>query len=389
MQDLTWGYPTSGEIEEPSAEAVLAEINGFDSHGQALASYKLLKADGSTTCGCWIYCGVYGGEENKAARRKPHWEQGHAALEWAWAWPANRHIIYNRASADPDGAPWSERKRYVWYDEEQKKWTGIDTPDFDEEKPPDYVPPDDARGPDAIRGDHPFIMQADGLGWIYVPQGLIDGPLPAHYEPHESPFANPLYAQRANPRRQQNPDLEEDPYNPVNGEPGSEIYPFVLTTYRLTEHHTAGGMTRFTPYLAELQPQMFVEVHPDLAQQRGLEHGGWATVTTARSAIEARVMVTDRVRPVRINGEEHHQVGLPYHWGSRGLTTGGAANDLTHMALDPNVHIQEVKALSCDIRPGRRPKGSALPAFVAELREQAQSRRDQEPAGEPKEAKST
>jgi formate dehydrogenase major subunit len=218
---------------------------------------------------------------------------------------------------------------------------------------------------------------------------LIDGPLPAHYEPHESPFANPLYAQRANPRRQQNPDLEEDPYNPVNGEPGSEIYPFVLTTYRLTEHHTAGGMTRFTPYLAELQPQMFVEVHPDLAQQRGLEHGGWATVTTARSAIEARVMVTDRVRPVRINGEEHHQVGLPYHWGSRGLTTGGAANDLTHMALDPNVHIQEVKALSCDIRPGRRPKGSALPAFVAELREQAQSRRDQEPAGEPKEAKST
>jgi formate dehydrogenase major subunit len=148
-------------------------------------------------------------------------------------------------------------------------------------------------------------------------------------------------------------------------------------------------MTRFTPYLAELQPQMFVEVHPELARERGLEHGGWATISTARSAIEARVMVTDRMRPVRVGGEERHQVGLPYHWGSRGLTTGGAANDLTHMALDPNVHIQEVKALSCDIRAGRRPKGPGLPEFVAELREQAHSRREQEPRTEPEEVKST
>jgi formate dehydrogenase major subunit len=134
---------------------------------------------------------------------------------------------------------------------------------------------------------------------------------------------------------------------------------------------------------------MFVEVHPDLARERGLEHGGWATITTARSAIEARVMVTDRMRPVRIDGEEHHQVGIPYHWGSRGLTTGGAGNDLTHMALDPNVHIQEVKAFSCDIRPGRRPKGARLPSFVAELREQAHSRRDQAPRQEPADNTST
>jgi formate dehydrogenase major subunit len=389
IQDLTWAYPTSGQIEEPSAEAVLAEINGWDDKGQALASYQLLKADGTTACGCWIYCGVFAEDTNMAARKKPHWEQGHAALEWAWAWPANRRIIYNRASADPDGNPWSERKKYVWFDGEEKKWTGIDTPDFDEQKPPDYVPPDDATGPDAIRGDHPFVMQADGLGWIYAPQGIVDGPLPTHYEPHESPFPNPLYSQRANPRRQQNKDLPEDPYNPVDGEPGADTYPFVATTYRLTEHHTAGGMTRFTPYLAELQPQMFVEVHPELARLRGLEHGGWATIVTARSAIEARVMVTDRMRPVRINGEEHHQVGLPYHWGSRGLSTGGAANDLAHMALDPNVHIQEVKAFTCDIRPGRRPHGAALPQFVAELREQAQSRRAQDPHVEPEETRET
>src|SRR5262249_28905739 len=160
------------------------------------------------------------------------------------------------------------------------------TPDFDEEKTPDYVPPDGARGPEAIRGDRPFIMQSDGHGWLFVPQGLQDGPLPTHYEPHESPFANPLYHQRANPARQQN-ELELDRSNPVADAPGADEYPSVLTTYRLTEHHTAGGMTRFTPYLSELQPEMFVEVHPELARERGLEHGGWATIATSRSAIEA------------------------------------------------------------------------------------------------------
>src|SRR5919202_1549761 len=213
IQDLTWAYGTSGEIEEPSAEDVLAEINGWDDKGQALAAYKLLKADGTTLCGCWIYCGVFAENENKAARRKPHWEQGYSALEWGWAWPANRRLIYNRASADPDGKPWSERKKLVWWDAQQRKWTGTDTPDFDEEKPPDYRPGKSAEGPEAIRGDHPFIMQSDGRGWIFVPQGLEDGPLPTHYEPHESPFRNPLYEQRANPRRQQTEDLPEDPYN--------------------------------------------------------------------------------------------------------------------------------------------------------------------------------
>ena len=247
----------------------------------------------------------------------------------------------------------------------------------------------DAEAEDAIAGDHPFIMQADGRSWLFVPQGLEDGPLPTHYEPHESPFENALYSQRANPRRQQNKELAEDPYNPVNGEPGAEIYPYVVTTYRLTEHHTAGGMTRSVPYLAELQPQMFCEVHPDLAREVGLEHGGWATIYTSRSAIEARVLVTDRMRPVRMDGREVHQVGLPYHWGKRGLVTGDSANDLAHMALDPNVHIQEVKAFTCGIRPGRRPRGAELPRFVAELREQAHSRREQDPRVEPEEARKT
>jgi formate dehydrogenase major subunit len=349
IQHLTWHYPTSGAHEEPSAEAVLAEINGWDDDGKTLAGFNELKDDGSTRCGCWIYCGVYANGTNQAARRKPHWEQeSRVAPEWAWAWPANRRLLYNRASADPDGKPWSDRKRYVWWDGAGSKWTGIDVPDFDERKPPGYLPPNGAKGPDAIRGDQPFIMQADGLGWLFVPHGLEDGPFPAHYEPHESPVENPLYSQQANPARQQFP-RPENPYHP----PGSEEYPFVATTYRLTEHHTAGGMSRTVPYLAELQPAMFVEVHPELAQLRGLTHGGWATVRTARAAIEARVLVTDRVKPLRIYGRKIHQVGLPYHWGSKGLTKGGAANDLASIVLDPNVHIQEVKAFTCDIRPGR------------------------------------
>jgi formate dehydrogenase major subunit len=369
VQHLRWEYPVHAQMQEPSAEAVLAEISGSEiPTGKFIDAYPKLKDDGSTLCGCWIYCGVYKDGINQAARRKPHWQQTHVAPEWGWAWPANRRILYNRASADPEGNPWSERKKYVWWD--GTKWTGKDVPDFEETKPPDYVPPDDAEAEQAIAGNHPFIMQADGRAWLYVAQGLEDGPLPAHYEPHESPFDNPLYAQRANPARVQG-DRPEDPYNPSNGEPGAGLYPYVMTTYRLTEHHTAGAMSRTVPYLSELQPAMFCEVSPELAEEAGLEHGGWATIYSARSAIEARVLVTDRIPPVTVRGRTTHQVGLPYHWGTRGLSTGGSANDLFHMALDPNVHIQEVKAATCGIRPGRRPRGKALPAFVAEIREQA------------------
>jgi formate dehydrogenase major subunit len=365
---LQWDYPTHGQLEEPSAEAVLAEISGRAvGDGAFLGAYPELEDDGSTACGCWIYCGVFKDGVNQAARRTPHWEQSYVAPDWAWAWPANRRTLYNRASADPRGEPWSERKKLVWWN--GAKWTGLDVPDFQETKPPDYVPPENAQAEDAIAGDHPFVMQADGRSWLYVPQGLEDGPLPAHYEPHESPFPNRLYSQRANPARRLS-ELEEDPYNP----PGSEVYPYVVTTYRLTEHHTAGGMSRTIPYLAELQPAMFCEVSPELAEEAGLEHGGWATIYTARSAIEARVLVTKRIPPVTVQGRRTHQVGLPYHWGRRFLTSGDSANDLMHMALDPNVHIQEVKAVTCGIRPGRRPRGARLTSFVAGMRARANGR---------------
>jgi formate dehydrogenase major subunit len=370
--DLTWDYPTEGAHDDPDAEAVLREIGGVDlTTGKEVPDYLPLKDDGSTACGCWIYAGCYADGVNQVARRKPGSQQSWVAPEWGWAWPMNRRILYNRASADPDGKPWSERKRYLWWDAQEGTWTGEDVPDFKPDKAPDYEPPDDAEGPDALRGDEPFTMQADGKAWLYAPAGLVDGPFPTHYEPHESPFGNPLYAtQQSNPARQQI-RRPENPYNPTHGEPGVEVFPYVATTYRLTEHHTAGGMSRWLPYLAELQPEMFCEVSPALARERGLEHGGWMTIVTLRAAIEARVMVTDRMTPLTIGSRQLHQVGLPYHWGSRGHAKGDSANDILGLALDPNVHIGEYKAQTCDVRPGRRPRGQALLALLEDYRRRA------------------
>jgi formate dehydrogenase major subunit len=369
--DLTWDYPTKGAQAEPDAEKVLAEINGHDADGSPLASYEQLKPDGSTVCGCWIYCGVYADGVNQAARRKPGSRQNWVAPEWGWAWPANRRILYNRASADPEGRPWSERKALVWWDENAGEWTGHDIPDFKKDKSPGHRPPEDATGPEALSGTDPFIMQADGKAWLYVPSGLADGPLPTHYEPQDSPFPNLLYGQQRNPVRQLMPPRPGNRYQPSGGEPGSEVFPYVATTYRLTEHHTAGGMSRWQPYLAELQPEFFCEVSPELAAERGLEHTGWATIVSARGVIEARVLVTDRVPPLTVHGRTLHQVGLPYHWGPNGYSTGDAANELVHLSLDPNTHIQETKAFAVDIRPGRRPRGPAALELVHSYRARA------------------
>ncbi len=368
--DLTWDYPTSGPTAEPSAEAVLAEINGWDANGDPLSAYTELRDDGTTSCGCWIYCGVYADGVNQAARRTPHQEQNWTGAEWGWAWPANRRVLYNRASADPEGVPWSDRKSLVWWDEEAGRWTGHDVPDFIPDRAPGYRAPENARGPAAIGGDEPFIMQADGKGWLYAPAGLADGPLPTHYEPQDSPVGNPLYPQQRNPARQ----LYRHPlnrYHPGGGQPGADVYPFAVTTYRLTEHFTAGGMSRWTPYLSELQPELFCEVSPELADLRALEHGGWATLVTARGAIEARVLVTDRMRPLTLGRETVHQIGLPYHWGPNGYATGDAVNELVSIALDPSSHIQEVKCFGADIRPGRRPRGPGRPELVEAYRRRA------------------
>ena len=375
LLDVAWDYPVDAN-GEPSVAAVLQEINGFhltgEKAGQPLSSFVEMADDGSTSGGCWIYCGVYADGVNQAARRKPGSEQSWVAPEWGWAWPANRRILYNRASADPDGRPWSERKAYVWWDDDAQKWTGHDVPDFVANRPPSYRPQPGTIGVAGLAGDDPFIMQADGKGWLFVPTGLLDGPLPTHYEPAESPVRNPLYRQQANPVRQAY-RRKDNFQNPSPPEPGNEVYPFVFTTYRLTEHHTAGGMSRFLPYLSELQPEFFCEISPELARMRGLEHLGWATIVTARTAIEARVLVTDRMVPLTVGGRVIHQIGLPYHWGvgRAALSVGDSANDLFGVTLDPNVHIQESKVASCDIQPGRRPTGPQLLRFVEEYRSRA------------------
>src|SRR3712207_1860165 len=331
LLDLAWEYPMVGETDDPDAEAVLMEINGFDvPTRRPLSSFTEMKDDGSTLGGCWIYTGVYKDGVNQAARRKPGSEQNFVAPEWGWAWPANRRTLYNRASADPEGRPWSERKAYVWWDPElgeAGQWTGHDVPDFELTKPPSYRAPEGSDGVEGIEGIDPFIMQGDGKGSLYVPKGLIDGPLPTHYEPVESPFPNPIHAQQANPTRKEYVS-PGNRLNPSPPEAHAEVFPYVFTTSRLTEHHTAGGMSRYVARLAELQPEMFVEVSPELAAERGLENGGWCHVVTARAAVEGRVLVTERLSPLRVEGRTVHQVWLPYHWGTGGMVTGDSAKDL-------------------------------------------------------------
>ncbi len=351
IRDLAWDYPVEGKIEEPNAEAILKEINGYAiADNKPVSGFTALKDDGSTTCGCWIYSGCYADGVNRAANRRPAQEQTWVAPEWGFAWPANRHILYNRASADPEGKPWSERKKYVWWNEDKKQWEGFDNPDFIRERPPSYRRQPGAKGLDTISGIDPFLLQGDGKGWLYAPNGLQDGPLPTHYEPEESVIENRLYPQQCNPARMEW-KRKDNPYHKPWSDPR---FPHLLSTWRLTEHHTAGGMSRWLSWLSELQPEMFCEVSPELAAEVGLKNGGWATIRTARAEIEARVLVTQRAQPLRLNGRTVHQIGLPYHWSSRGLVQGDAANELISFVADPNVTIQESKALTASIEPGRR-----------------------------------
>jgi formate dehydrogenase major subunit len=351
LRALTWDYPVKGRMAEPDAEAVLKEINGYAvADRKQLANIKDLKKDGSTACGAWIYCGVYPKDGyNRANERNPKDLLGHG---WGFAWPNDCRIIYNRASARPDGKPWSERKKLVWWDAEKNEWTGLDNPDYEKKVAPDK-PADvhNGRGTEALGGARPFTLHPDGVGWIWVASGLKDGPLPTHYEPLESLIKNPLYQQQDNPAAQK----KTRPDNPYSESPSDPRYPYVLSTYRLTEHHTAGGMTRTLSHLAELQPELFTEISPELATELGLKHGDYATITTPRGIIEAKVMITPRMLPLRIDGRTVHQVGLPYHWGYRGQVTGDVVNDLVAISEEPNVRIMETKAMVCNVQPGRRP----------------------------------
>jgi formate dehydrogenase major subunit len=361
IQAMTWDYPTHGEIEEPKAEAVLAEINGYTvADRKPLNGFIDLQMDGSTACGCWIYSGIYAGGANRAANRKPANDAFHYGMDWGFSWPANRHILYNRASADPDGRPWSERKALVWWDPAQGKWTGHDEPDFIKSLRPDYRAPEDSQGVDTISGDDPFLLQPDGKGWLFAPTGLQEGPLPTHYEPLEAPMENLLYGQQCNPVRMEYDRSDNKMARPYD----DPRFPHIVTTYRLTEHHTSGAMSRWLSWLSELQPEMFCEISPALAEENGLRNGDWATIATARGEIEARVLVTDRLKPLKLGRRTLHQIGMPYHWGNSGLVVGDSANELLAFTADTNSSMMESKAISAAIRCGRRNRSPQLAAIT-------------------------
>ncbi|MBB6143144.1 formate dehydrogenase major subunit [Silvibacterium bohemicum] len=366
LLNLTWDYDydehphlpdgTPSRIEgEPDLEKVLMEINGHrlvetdprTGRPRLLSSYSELKDDGTTACGCWIYSGVFPEpHRNRADERKI--TDNPVQPEWGFAWPNNVRVLYNRASADPQGRPWSERKKLIWWDFEKRQWSGPDKPDFELEKAPDYEPPPGAKGMAAIAGTTPFITKADGLGWLYSPS-TKDGPLPTHYEPVESPLGNLLY-----PKHSSSPMVRffDGPLNRIAHAPTAE-YPVVATTFRLTEHYLSGPMSRFNSWLNELQPAMFAELSFELAAERGIVHGGWMTIQTPRGRIEARAMVTRRLRPFVIEGRVVHQIGLPFHWAFAGESVGGNANDLTALMADPNVSMHESKAFTCQVQAGR------------------------------------
>ncbi len=364
---LAAGFKYGDNPKEPDMQLVLKEVNGFateeikDKDGkvvykkdQPLNTFAHMTDDGKTAGGCWIYTGVTvegpdGKLVNRANARKPADDKDYLGHGWGFAWPANRRILYNRASADLQGKPWSERKKLIWWDPEapgnepdkKGKWVGLDVPDFNA-----------FLAPDAKNGDKPFIMRTDLVGGFFGP--LNDGPFPEHYEPIESPVKNLLSKRQNNPVAKiwQVPDQKND-LAPV----GSPDYPYVITTYRLTEHHLSGVMSRYLPMLAELFESHFAEISHELAGELGLQNGDMVTVATPRGKIHVKAMVTNRLKPFTIDGKKIHQIGVPWHWGYKGIeglpgSKGDITNDLSATVGDPNVYIQETKAFVCSVKKG-------------------------------------
>lgn len=368
LLSLTWDYDfdqpsrlPDGRISkiegEPNAHRVLQEINGYyisetdpkTGRPRLLSGFSDCKDDGSTACGGWIYSGVFPEYDRNRAREREGHDANPLHPNWGFAWPHNRRILYNRASADPQGNPWSERKKLIWWDANKQKWQGDDEPDFEPDKAPDYRPAPGCKGMNAIGGADPFIMKPDGKAWLFAPGGTKDGPLPTHYEPVESPVTNLLY-----PKRSDNPTTRyfEGPDNPIAHTPTS-IYPIVACTFRMTEHYLSGPMSRFNSWLNELMPAMFVELSPELAGEKGIKNGGWLTISSPRGEIEARALVTRRIHPLPVEGRIVHQIGIPFQWGYSGETVGSSVNDLIPMTADANVSMHETKVFVCQVRAGR------------------------------------
>jgi formate dehydrogenase major subunit len=341
--DLTWSY---GDGEEPSPHLVAKEINGYflaDTEikgkafkkGDLVPGFANLAADGTTSSGNWLYSGSYVNEGNLMARRtrtKPEKDPLGLHPEWAWCWPVNRRILYNRASCDAKGKPYAPKKKVVEWDPKAQKWHG-DVPDGP------WPPPLNEDGTQNPAGRHAFIMVGDGRAALFAPR-LADGPFPEHYEPHESPVVNHMSPQ------QHNPVITVWRPEEVGK---AEQFPIVASTYRVTEHWQAGAMTRNIPLLVELVPEPFVEMSRELARTKGIKTGDKVTVTSKRGSIELKAVVTPRLKPFKLKDKEVHQVGIIWHFGYNGLATGPSANVLTAHIGDANTNIPEYKAFLCDL----------------------------------------
>lgn len=325
---LYWNY---GEGHHPDIDLVCKEINGYDlTTGKLLPGFGALKDDGTTSSGNWIYSGFYPEEGKNRAKNRDAKTGGPNFLNWSYAWPMNRRIIYNRASADPQGKPWSKEKEVIHWDALEKKWVGNDVPDFVATK-----------SPDEPGGQNPYIMLKDGVAGIFA--GLNEGPFPEHYEPFESPISNVFSKQNLNPAVQ----IIEGDFN-LKGD--NKDFPIVATTYRVSEHWQSGSMTRNQQWLSELVGHMFVEISEELAKEKGIKNKDKVIVTSARGEVEAYAMVTKRFKPYTIKGKKVHHIGMPWHFGYKGYATGDSANHLTPHIGDANTTIPEYKAFLCDVR---------------------------------------
>ncbi len=374
IQDLTWGYG-----EPPDPEKVLTEMNGYNlTTGKPVTGIGALMADGTTSSGCWIYSGIMAGDPakgenvNRSKNRNADDPSGYGLYSgFGFSWPSNVRIIYNRASCDPSGNPIDPAKKLVWWDPEKPdaktgkpgNWTGFDVPD---------VPAKDA-APGTPGGNVPFRLLGDGVGKLFMakyakPQpdpkpdedpaitkarelelpvltsgSLVDGPFPEHYEPVESPAENLLNGSQTNPAI-----VERGEYCPIAT--SIEEYPHVLSTYRMCEHWLTGVMTRNTPWLVEAMPENFVEINTELAKDKGIKNGDLVEIKTARGSIEVKAAVTERIKPLDINGKKVHIVGTFWHFGFEGLAKGSIANTLTLDYGDANTQIPEYKVCLCDVR---------------------------------------
>ncbi len=338
---LTWNYTTPSN---PSLVEVLKEINGKAladledpatkqqiKKGQQLPGFAWLKDDGTTSCGNWIYCGSYTEAGNQTARRDPS-DPSNLGVHpgWGWSWPANRRILYNRASCDLDGKPWDSSRPQVWWNEGQQKWVGNDVPDFKvDSKPAEHM--------------GPFIMNPEGVGRIFGPlAAFADGPFPEFYEPTESPLANLLHPQQSNNpvvKRFKTPD---DKFGTVK-----DGFNIVCTTYRLTEQYHY--WTKNNPMNVQLIPEPFIEIPAELADELGIRGSEKIKVSSARGTYIAKAFVTRRIKPMMIDGKKTYQIGLPIHQGFRGIVEDEdrdartLANSLTLTVVDPNAYTPEFK----------------------------------------------